>query len=93
MLASACAAGYDSNMVSAIRQQTTVRPGGVIEVRSPELKPGAAAEVIVLLDDAAVPSRPSGRSLVSFIGATTGQSRSVEEIDADIRALRDEWDR
>jgi hypothetical protein len=37
-------------MVAALRQQVTVQPGGVIEVRSPELPPGARAEVIVLLE-------------------------------------------
>jgi len=40
-------------MVAAIRQQVTVQPGGVIEVRSPELTLGARAEVIILLDPTA----------------------------------------
>src|SRR4051812_24207002 len=37
-------------MVAAIRQVLTVQEDGRIEVRSPELRPGAVAEVIVLLD-------------------------------------------
>lgn len=40
-------------MVAAIRQNVTVQPGGLIEVRSPELMPGARAEVIVLLERSA----------------------------------------
>jgi hypothetical protein len=36
-------------MLAAIRQQVTVQPGGVIEIRSPELEPGSRVEVIVLL--------------------------------------------
>ena len=78
-------------MVAAIRQQVTVQPGGVVEVRSPELTPGARAEVIVLVEgDPAL--RPQ-RSLESFIGAGQGQFRSVEEVDSYIRELRDEWER
>jgi len=36
-------------VVSAIKRQVTVQPGGIIEVRSPELPAGAQAEVIILL--------------------------------------------
>ena len=36
--------------MASIRQNVTVKPGGLIEVRSPELKEGEQAEVIVLLD-------------------------------------------
>jgi len=39
-------------MVRAIRQTVTVQSGGTIEVRSPELRAGARAEVIVLIDGA-----------------------------------------
>jgi hypothetical protein len=77
-------------VVAAIKQQVTVQPGGVIEIRSPELTPGASAEVIVLVDSAAPPA--GTRPLVSFIGAGQGGFRSVEEIDAYIRELRDESD-
>lgn len=38
-------------MVAAIRQTVTVQPDGRIEIRSPELRPGAQADVIVLVDD------------------------------------------
>ena len=37
-------------MTLAVRTKTIVQPGGVVEVRSPELTPGASAEVIVLVD-------------------------------------------
>jgi hypothetical protein len=49
-------------MVAAIRQHVTVQPGGVVEIRSPELPAGARAEVIVLLERtaAAQPSAPVG---------------------------------
>jgi len=37
-------------MDTALRQRLVVQPGGVIEIRSPELLPGTLAEVIVILD-------------------------------------------
>ncbi len=37
-------------MTIAVRRKTVVQPGGVIEIRSSDLTPGASAEVIVLLD-------------------------------------------
>jgi hypothetical protein len=37
-------------MVRAIRQSVIVKPGGLVELRSDELRPGATAEVIVLVD-------------------------------------------
>jgi hypothetical protein len=76
-------------MVAAIRQQVTVQAGGLVEVRSPELQPGARAEVIVLVENG---DRPR-RSLESFIGAGKGGFGSAEEVDAYIRGLRDEWER
>ena len=79
-------------MVAAIRQQVTVQPGGVVEVRSPELTPGARADVIVLVEPAPAPA-DEPRRLVSFIGAGKGSFGSVEEVDTYIRELRDEWDR
>ena len=38
-------------MTSALRQKVKVQPGGLIEIRSPELIAGSQAEVIVLVDD------------------------------------------
>ena len=37
-------------METALRQKAVVKPGGVIEIRSPELPEGALAEVIVILE-------------------------------------------
>ncbi len=34
----------------AIRQRVVVQKGGVIQVQSPELKPGTSAEVIILME-------------------------------------------
>jgi hypothetical protein len=39
-------------METALRQKTVVKPGGLIEIRSPELPVGTVAEVIILLENA-----------------------------------------
>lgn len=81
-------------MVAAIRQQVTVQPGGVVEVRSSELTPGARADVIVLVGDSdPVDKQIPTPTWASFIGSAKGRFKSIEEVDAYIRALRDEWDR
>ena len=74
-------------MTTAIRQQVTVGPGGVIEIRSSELPVGARAEVIVLLEDAEAP--PAG-SLRSIIGSGKGCFATPQEADAFLRAGRRE---
>ncbi|MDP3184816.1 MAG: hypothetical protein Q8M58_06060, partial [Anaerolineales bacterium] len=40
-------------MITAFRQKVTVGRGGVINLRSQKLKPGATAEVIVLVESEA----------------------------------------
>ena len=37
-------------MIAALKQRVTVGPGGVVEVRSDQLRPGDEAEVIVLVE-------------------------------------------
>jgi hypothetical protein len=87
-------------MVAAIRQQVTVQPGGVIEIRSPELEPGVRAEVIVLIGarpapaagapDAAAsppPADPNGGDWRGFAGSLrsgTPGASDNDRIDADL---------
>lgn len=79
-------------MDSALRINTTVLPGGKIEVSDPQLPPGAAVEVIVLLPE---PSRTGGRSIVDVLAEAPGQLlfKTAEEVDRYIRDERDAWDR
>jgi len=76
-------------MVHAVRKKVKVKPGGVVEVRSPELIPGSTVEVIVLQDRA--PKKATG--LVELIGSGRGIYATEEEADAFIRKERDSWDR
>lgn len=78
-------------MVAAIKQQVTVLPGGVIEVRSPELTPGARAEVIVLVEQdftaaGASPNRPVSewRHFAGVIDSGDAHSSNNDQIDADL---------
>jgi len=50
-------------MTLAVRTKTIVQPGGRVEIRSPDLTPGASAEVIVLVDALASPTgrTPQGK--------------------------------
>ena len=76
-------------MVQAIRQVVTVKPGGVIEIHSPELSAGERAEVIVMVDR----REPSERgSLRSILGTGKGCFATPEEADAFLRRERDAWD-
>jgi hypothetical protein len=84
----------------AVKQMVTVQAGGRIEVTSPELLPGAQAEVIVIMAEqpaaGAAATRPkltdeeyreANRKLERFLGAVnSGDPRSGDNdrIDADL---------
>lgn len=76
-------------MINAIKKEVTVQSGGLIEIRSPELKAGMRAEVIVILEEARQPQR---RLLRNIIGTGKGSFSSPEEADAFIRRERDAWE-
>jgi hypothetical protein len=76
-------------MVRAIKQHVFVQPGGLIEIRRPELPAGTAAEVIVMVEDGLTPPPP----LTSLFGKAKGSFKSGEEADAFLRAERDAWQR
>ena len=73
-------------MLNGLRQKVVVQPGGVVEVRSPELPDGATVEVIVLLESQA---EPSLQGLSRFIGAAPGNFATPEEADQFIRQERE----
>lgn len=80
-------------MTQAMRQIVRVKPGGVIEVRAPDLAPGTVAEIIVLTE-AAGPQYTADRAqeLATLLKETQAmpQARAVseEEIAAEIAAYR-----
>jgi hypothetical protein len=76
-------------MTHAIREHVTVEREGVIEIHHPGLAVGTQAEIIVLVEQAAAEIPP----LVSFIGKGKGSFANAAEIDAFIRAERNDWER
>jgi hypothetical protein len=75
-------------MQSAIRHTVTVKDGGLIEFRSPELAEGTIADVIVLVstDGDEQPTR-----LADLIGRARGGFASATDVDDYIRRERDNW--
>ncbi|HZN68894.1 MAG TPA: hypothetical protein VFB66_26680 [Tepidisphaeraceae bacterium] len=78
-------------MVAAIRQQVTVKADGVIEVRSPDLRAGDRAEVIVLVEQPlkrpATADPQSWDRLLRHMGAVdSGDPHAAdnERIDTDL---------
>ena len=80
-------------MVRAMRTIVKVKPGGVIEIRSPELAPGTVAEVIVLTEsDGPQAGKDRAQELAALLKETQAlpQARAVneEEIAAEVTAYR-----
>ncbi|MBD2312863.1 hypothetical protein H6G20_14415 [Desertifilum sp. FACHB-1129] len=73
-------------MQSALRQAAIVKPGGIVEVRSPDLAPGTRVEVIVIVED----STPA-RSLRSIIGSGKGCFSTPQAADEFIHQERERW--
>jgi hypothetical protein len=80
-------------MTQAVRQIVRVKPGGVIEIRSPDLAPGTVAEVIVLTESTGLPAgKDREQELAALLKETRAlpQARAIsdEEIAAEIAAYR-----
>ena len=75
-------------MLKGLRQKAIVKPGGVVEICSPELPAGATVEIIVLIS----PTDQSKKSLTSFIGSAKGSFATPEEVDKFISQERDAWE-
>lgn len=80
-------------MTRAMRRIVRVKPGGVIEVRAPELAPGTVAEIIVLTETPGVQNTADrAQELATLLKQTQAvpQARAVseEEIAAEITAYR-----
>ena len=76
-------------MLNGFWQKVIVKPGGVVEICSPELPTGATVDVIVLLES---PGQQPQRTLTSFIGSAKGSFATAEEVDQFIRQERDAWE-
>lgn len=78
-------------MGQAIVVETTVLPGGRIEIRAPELPEGSIATVMITIAEAEQPKRPLREVLGDYRG---GQLfRTAEEVEAYLSEERGSWDR
>jgi hypothetical protein len=80
---------YDYPVDKVIHQILEVQQGGVIKLRSPELKPGSCVEVIVM----PILPKLDRPSLYSYRGIGKGVYDTPDQADAFIRSERDHWDR
>ena len=74
--------------MNVVREEVVVKPGGLVELRSPDLPEGAKAEVLVFIEN----SNPSSRTLSSFIGTGKGCYKTPEEADEFLSRERDRWE-
>lgn len=70
--------------------ETTVLPGGRIEISSPELIAGQKAKVTVVVEDQTTQKRPLSEILREYPGGRL--FKTAEEVDAYIREERASWD-
>lgn len=82
--------GYKFAMARTVRKHVVVQPGGVVEIQSPDLPAGAEADVTVRIQ---VDRPTNGQRLTALIGRGTGLYKSADEVDSQIRELRQEWQR
>jgi uncharacterized SAM-dependent methyltransferase len=71
------------------KYKAIIKPGGVVEICSPELPTEATVEIIVLNES---PTDQSQKSLTSFIGSAKGSFATPEEVDKFISQERDAWE-
>ena len=78
-------------MQSALRLQTTVLPGGRIEISSPELLQGRDVEVIILLSSQVASTKK--RSALDILAEAPGHRlfKSAEDVDNYLQQERDSW--
>ncbi len=74
-------------MMQAIKEKVCIQPGGIIEVKRPELPAGTIAEVIIIVEEStnASPEEP----ITSFFGKVKGCFSNGEEADMFLRSERD----
>jgi hypothetical protein len=70
--------------------ETTVLPGGRIEISSPTLIPGQKAKVLVMIEGDQSPKR----SAIDILAEAKGHRlfKTAQEVEAYLREERDSWE-
>jgi hypothetical protein len=80
-------------MASELRVKTTVLPGHRVEVVSPELREGAAVEVVIQAQETELPPRPTIPEILASLPIAPRVFDSPEDVDRFLKEERDSWDR
>lgn len=78
-------------MATEVRIQTTILPGGRIEISRPELIPGQQATVVVTVET----TKPvNQRHVIDILASLSGRQlfQNAEEVDNYIKEERDSWE-
>ena len=75
-------------MKTELRRSVTIKPGGLIELRDPELPEGETAEVVVRVGSPAARVREARELLAATQGMPAARTITEEEIAAEIRSWR-----
>ena len=75
-------------MLTLLKERTTAKPGGVIELHSPRIPAGATVLVSAIIEFQPAPPPP----LATMVGKVKGLYKSPEQADEDLRAQREEWE-
>ena len=80
-------------MLRAIREHARVQPGGLLELRHPELSVGVEVEIVIMVEAEPpyAPEKPP--TLASLVGRGSGCFANAAEVDSFVRAEREAWDR
>jgi len=79
-------------MQRALRVETTILPGGRIEISNPQLRPGENVEIIIVLPSQGEPTKK--RSALDILAEASGHRlfKSAEDVDNYLRQERDSWE-
>ena len=82
-------------MATTIRIQTTVLPGGKIEVAVPGAAAGQPVEVTVTVPDPVPTDKPPMGiyDLIMSFGPSTKTAEEWEQFEREFQAEKDSWDR
>jgi hypothetical protein len=75
-------------MKTELRRSVTIKPGGLIELRDPELPEGETAEVVVRVGSPAERVREARELFAATQGVPASRTITEDEIGAEIRAWR-----
>ena len=75
-------------MLTAIKEEVEVMPGGILQIHAENLKPHTKAFVMAVIE---VEEKPNLKKLAGLVGSGRGLYKTPEEVDAFIRRERDSW--